>query len=158
MATTLPNNPDELDALLRRAMAARAEVAAPSNLAMQAMAMARTMEAEPPSLAIIARVNRLNRIVTALAAVVIVAVSAWIFHARLSAGGFQPWPDTSTTSSTSDDNSTATTTTTSSESASQQWMFVGIALAVASIGILAAQRTISSSDDWMLRWNALARS
>jgi hypothetical protein len=158
MATTLPNNSDELDALLRRAMTARTEVAAPSNLAARAMEIAPTMEAEPSSLAIIARVNRLNRIVTALAAVVILAVSAWIFHARLSAGGFQPWSDTSTTSSTGDDSSTSTSATSTSESTSQQWMFVGIALAVASIGILAAQRTISSSDDWMLRWNALAKT
>src|SRR5690349_10719743 len=125
-------------------MRARPEVAAPSNLAARAMQIARTMEPEP--LAIIARVNRLNRIFTALAAVVIVAVSAWIFHARLSAGGFQPWSDTSTTSSSSDDSATSNTTTSTSESTSQQWMFVGIALAVASIGILAAQRTISPSD------------
>jgi hypothetical protein len=152
MATTLPNNPDELDVLLRRAMSARPQIDAPSNLAARAMHVARTIEAEPSSLAVIARVNRLNRIVTALAAVVIVAVSGWIFHARLSAGGFQPWSDTSTmTSSTSDDTSTIATTT-SSESTSQQWMFVGIALAVASIGILAAQRTISSSDDWTQNW------
>ena len=89
---------DEFDELLRRSMTARPEAPAPSNLAARAMAIARSADAE---LAVIARVNRWNRVITAIAAVIIVSISGWVFHARWSTGGFQAWSET-TTSSASD--------------------------------------------------------
>jgi hypothetical protein len=132
---------DELDDLLRGAMAARPDAPAPSNLAARAIDIARATDAE---LAAVARVNRWNRFVTAMAAVVIIALAAWVLHARWSAGGFQAWSETSSDSST-------TTTTSTVSSDTQQWMFIGIGVAVAAVGILATQRTIGGSDEWMLK-------
>jgi len=140
--------PDDLDATLRRAMRHRAEPVAPSDLAGRAMRRAQAADA----LAAVARVNRLNRLFTAIAAVVIICVAGWIFRARLSAGGFQPWSDTSTTSTDSTDTSTTSTTTTLATAT--QWMYVGIGLAVTAIGVLAVQRTVGGADEWVLRWNA----
>jgi hypothetical protein len=145
--------PDDLDAMLRRVMKRRAEPVAPTDLARRAMKRAQAADA----LAAVARVNRLNRLFTAIAAVVIIAVAGWIFRARLSAGGFQPWSDTSVTSS--DDSTTASAeTSTTTTSTATQWMFVGIALSVTAIGVIAVQRTIGTSDEWILRWNASSRS
>ena len=139
--------PDTVDAMLRRAMKSRDEHAAPIDLARRAIERADTLAA----LAAVTRVNRLNRLFTAIAAIVIITVAGWVFRARLSAGGFQPWSDTSTTT-VSDDTSSATDSATTT--AASQWMFIGLALSVTAIGVIAVQRTIGGADEWVLRWNA----
>jgi hypothetical protein len=143
--------PDNLDALLRRALQDRPTPSAAADLVSRAMELAK--ESHSSTLAMASRVSRLNRLVTAIAAVMIICISGWVFRARLSAGGFQPWSDTATSSYDS-------TSTSSADSSSNtgEWMFVGIALTVAAVGILAVQRTIGATDEWMLRWNARSLS
>jgi hypothetical protein len=147
---------DELDALLRRAMQSRPAPATPADLASRALAIARETEAALPPIAVLSRVRWWNRVATAVAAVVILAIAGWVFRANLRAGGFQPWSDTGVSSSDTSASSTASASAATSSNTTE-WMFIGVGLAVTSVGILAAQRTIGGGDEWMVRWAALSR-
>ncbi len=150
-------NPDGLDALLRQAMKDRAEPAISFDLAAAAIANAARFAEAPavtPTLAALSRANRWNRVFTAIAAVIIVAVSVFIFHSRLAAGGFQAWSDT--TDSTTDDTTVASTATSTvidgATTTTNQWMFIGIATAIGAVVVITAQRSLSAADEWAAAW------
>jgi hypothetical protein len=148
---------DELDALLRRAMQSRPAPATPADLAARAIALARETEKALPPIAVLSRVRWWNRVATAVAAVVILAIAGWVLRANLRAGGFQPWTDTGVSSTDTSTSSTSTASATSSSSSNTtEWMFIGVGLAVTAVGILAVQRTIGGGDEWMMRWQASA--
>jgi len=135
---------DEFDAMLRRAMRARPEPLAPSNLAARAMAVGGSASS---AIAELSRLRRINRMLTALAVVSILALATWVIHSRLDAGGFQAWSDTTDSTSVSDTSTTSTNAVTITE-----LMFGGIAIALAGMVVVCMQRTISPPDQLQLSW------
>jgi hypothetical protein len=136
-----PFQPDDLDALIRQAMKDQTAHRLGIDLANVAIQKARLF---PPDATVLiaSRLNRLNRLVTAVAFVLILILATWIFHSRLAAGGFQYW-STQTASDT-----TATSTTTDSSTTSMEWMLIGAALAIGALVVVLSQRAMNSSDEW----------
>ena len=134
--------PDEFDALLRRSLQRRPQPPAPADLAARAIDKA-TRAFDPATLQMLQRVNRWNRITTAVAAALIIAIAAWMFRAHLAAGGFQSWSDS--TETTTD---VTSSTTSDSSTLAADWMWVGAAMAVGAVVVVLAQRALSSNDDW----------
>ena len=136
-----PFQPDDLDALLRQAMKDHPAHRLGIDLANVAIEKARLSPSDN-ALSIASRLNRLNRLATAVAFVLILILATWIFHSRLAAGGFQYW-STQTASDT-----TATSTTTDSSTTSMEWMLIGAALAIGALVVVLSQRAMNSSDEW----------
>jgi hypothetical protein len=139
-----PSQGDELDALIGRTMKAQPTHRLQIDLATVAMQKARRAPADATIL-MAARVNRWNRLATAVAMVLIVVVSAWIFHSRLADGGFQDWFTQSASTTT-----TSTTTTTDSSTTAMEWMLTGAALAIGALVVVLGQRAMNSGDE--LTW------
>jgi len=123
---------DRLGAMLR----AQPEPMPASNLAHRAMMLGKARVEESAKLA---RFARLQRVLTAIAAVLILAIGGWIFRSHKAEGGFQPWSDTgvSETSTT-----VSSTDTGSSNSNGSEWMLVGTVLVVASVAVVTASKAL----------------
>jgi hypothetical protein len=142
--------PDQLDATLRQALRARPEPPMAIDLASRAIARAATSR---EALAELARVRRWNRALTALAAILIIALAAWVIHTRLAAGGFQDWSDsTATSTNTTAMNGGGSSTVSDNSTNAMQWMFLGAAMAVGAVVVVAMQRALGATDEWMIRW------
>jgi hypothetical protein len=139
-----PSPGDELDALIRQTMKAQPMHRLQIDLATVAMQKARRAPVDATIL-MAARMNRWNRLATAVAMVLIVIVSVWIFHSRLADGGFQDWFSRTTSSTTT----STTTTTTDSSTAAMEWMLTGAALAIGALVVVLGQRAMNSGDEWI---------
>jgi hypothetical protein len=139
-----PFEHDELDGLLLQAMAKRPLPEIKIDIAHVAMQKARTSPTDA-AMVMALRVNRWNRIVTTIAVIAIVVVSAWIFHSHLAAGGFQSWY----TTTVSDSTSTTTTTTTDISTTMTELMLAAGALALGAVVVVLCQRAIASGDEWI---------
>src|SRR5882724_1067512 len=89
--------PGDLDALLRSTMQKRPEPQGRADLASIAIQKAHHPAADP-ALQMWKRINRWNRVLTTVAAIIILSVGAYVLHNRISDGGFQTWSDTTQTS------------------------------------------------------------
>jgi hypothetical protein len=140
-----PLENDDLDRLLRQAMKDRPSHRTEIDLATVAMQKGRLAPSDA-ALLMASRVNRWNRAATAVAVLLIVVLSVWVFHSRLAAGGFQSWM-----SQTSSD--TSSSTTANSSTTTTEWMLAGGVLAMGALVVVLCQRAINSSDEWM-PWGA----
>jgi hypothetical protein len=148
--TDQPFRPDDMDTLIRQTMKDRPAHRLGIDLASVAIQKAKLSPVDATIL-IASRINRWNRLVTAVAVIVILILSARIVNSRLTAGGFQYWSTQTTTDTTS------TTSTTDTSTTAMEWMLTGGALAIGSLLVVLAQRAMNSGDEWTPAGNLIIR-
>lgn len=142
-----PFDLNEFDLMLKQALCARPEPVAAANLAKQAIHRARQLEMAEA----VRRVRRWSGLFSTVAALLIIAVGAWVLHNRAAAGGFAAWSDATSTTLSSATSTASTSTTTAAE----QWMWWGAGLSGAAIIGLLALRTLTDGEQWMPRYSDL---